>query len=153
MKRTKVREHEIFLKGFVRVPLKRSRFGMWEVNARVNGLSIRFVVDSGANRSVIDPSDFSKLKLVSQKADGNRYSIQSVETDVKFCVLKNLKLNHFTFSPLNMVILNLEYINRGLEAAGLPKIGGILGSDFLSHYQAVVDFKRSHMYLNSKRSG
>lgn len=116
---------------------------------KVNGVYKHFIIDSGANMSMIDESyyernekDFQFIKELDMTLSG-----VSGDKDVKakYIVAElgdSIKIKHqFITSNLQGVIYNIR------ESIGIDIIG-IIGADYLNKYDFCIDFYNKAVYRN-----
>jgi predicted aspartyl protease len=68
--------------NFVTIPLKRSRLGLLEVDARVAGIPVRGIIDTGGQATVGNSAMLTAL-LRRQRGEGLNENIEGVTTDVQ----------------------------------------------------------------------
>ncbi len=67
---------------FTTIPLKRSRLGLLEVDARVSGIPVRAIIDTGGQATVGNSAMLAAL-LRQRRENGNIEKIEGVTTDVQ----------------------------------------------------------------------
>ena len=119
------------------------------INATVNGNSVRLLVDTGASRTVFDESTVKKiqegveLELNEDKAVG----LGSVELDNFIANLRHISIAGMEIKDLQIGVLDLSHVNESYGKINMPPIDGVLGSDVLVKYKAVIDFGKKEMTL------
>ena len=124
------------------------------VQAEINGKKGYFLVDTGADISIINSTDLKKYKLIQSKTygsnkraigfNGDQETVMRVKNvDVQF----NNQFNHKTFYSMNIGL-----IVRTIEAKTGLKISGILGSDWLMKYHCIIDYNQRRIVLVNGRS-
>lgn len=118
------------------------------VEIELNGKPQYWVIDTGANLSVVDngfyenhEDDFEYLDNMDMTLNGVSSSVSYISTYLNGIIGKGEDtINHqFITSDLSSVRQNIKE-NLGIS------IAGILGSDFLDKYDYVVDFKYDIIY-------
>ena len=119
--------------------------GLPIVQFNSNGIKLNFILDTGANISVIDTNILSKLKYIKEESVSEVFGIegdkQSVET-VSIEFNKDTKSYKDIFQVMDMSApFGFVELESGI------KIHGILGNEFLSKYGYVLDFKNLEAYM------
>lgn len=63
--------------------------------------------------------------------------------------IQELQLGEVIIKDYPVVALKISHINKMLKILGLKPINGLLGSDLLYKYNAVIDYKNSCLTLNT----
>lgn len=122
------------------------------VNFTVGEKPCRMLVDTGASKTVFDNQRVLRfvkersIKLHESKSVG--LGVSDMETRV--VNLHNLTFKKFTRKKMEVAILPLGHVNTTYELLKIPLIDGVLGSDFLVKYNAVIDLGKSRLKLQKK---
>ena len=105
------------------------------VEARVNGAGpFSFLVDTGTTRTVIDPELASQLQLPAV-GEVNVTTVLHYRQD-KLVRLQDIRLGQASVSGLGAIV---DKLTRQKMLA--PGIRGVLGEDFLSRFDLLIDYK------------
>lgn len=118
----------------------------------INGKAARFVVDTGASRTVfdkdkilnyIDNPEFSEKEGLSAGIGG---------TDISSFIftLEELRFGELTINDYQAVAMDLSNVNNSYAMIKLPPIEGVLGGDLLCKHKAVINYKLKKMRLTPK---
>lgn len=123
------------------VPLTRLNSNHYAVRAIINGrTTISLLIDTGASMSVIRPR---ALKRAGRSAtDIVRYiSLNTANgiTDAPVVVLQNMIIGGQTVSNIKVAALDLQ---------GLTHVDGLLGMDFLGHFEFVIHQSNNQLQLS-----
>jgi hypothetical protein len=119
------------------------------LNLKVNGLKCRFLIDTGASKSVLDKTYFEEkigkkyIKTVKQETTG----LHSSTSESYFGNIKTIELGHHLIKNYNVAAIDLSHVNLVYKQAKKPKISGILGSDLMLKYKMIVDYGQLKIYL------
>lgn len=121
--------------------------GLPIVSFEQNGKTFNFLLDSGADNSVLDTSSLTKLNYV--KLEGNRcvYGIDSNPVQTSFVGVKLFSRNHRfieVFQVFDVYALKKIADEHNIEVVG------VLGSAFLRKYGFLIDYKQLKAYTNGK---
>lgn len=122
------------------------------VEGFINGISARFVVDTGASRTVfdkdkilsyIDNPEFSEKEGISAGIGGT--DISSFIFEIKELSFGDLKINDY-----QAVAMDLSNVNDSYAMINIAPIDGVLGGDLLKRHLAVINYKSKKMRLTPK---
>lgn len=118
----------------------------------INNKPARFVVDTGASRTVfdkdrilnyIDNPEFNKKEGISAGIGGT--DISSFIFNIEELSFGDLKINGY-----QAVAMDLSNVNNSYAMLKLPPVDGVLGGDLMKKYQAVINYKLKKMRLTPK---
>jgi predicted aspartyl protease len=115
------------------------------IEIKVQKVPLRLLIDTGASKTVFDRQQVlkvvneNKIKAIETKSVG--LGVSEVET--KVVKLKELKFGTMNVKKIEAAVLDLSHVNHSYDQLELPQIDGVLGSDFLMKYKAVVNYKKS----------
>lgn len=122
------------------------------VEGMINNKPARFVVDTGASRTVfdkdrilnyIDNPEFNEKEGISAGIGGT--DITSFIFNIEELSFGDLKINGY-----QAVAMDLSNINNSYAMLKLPPVDGVLGGDLMKKYQAVINYKLKKMRLTPK---
>ncbi|MCW5907151.1 MAG: retropepsin-like domain-containing protein [Chitinophagales bacterium] len=119
------------------------------VNLKVNGKKCRFLIDTGASKSVIDKVYYDKhlnkkkLKKIQQETTGLHSSVS--ETHIG--TIKEIDLGKSKIKNYPVAAIDLSHVNNTYKKLRQPKIQGILGSDLMYKYRMVIDYGKEKIFL------
>ena len=64
--------------------------------------------------------------------------------------LLSFKIGELTIENFHAILLNLSHVNASYEKMGFSQIDGVLGSDVLNKYNAIIDYKKQRITLSKK---
>jgi hypothetical protein len=104
-----------------------------------------FMVDTGTQVTVVDPSLASELDLKPQGAVG----LVSVANYAKasIAVLETLEAGSHTVDKPFVLVKELEQIR-----AAAPRIRGVLGENFLAHFDLLIDYRHKVVCLDATQT-
>jgi predicted aspartyl protease len=119
------------------------------VSARINGKVAHLVVDTGASRSVFDKEriknfvDKEEIRDIEKLSTGlGTNSMQSQCT-----LLSAFKIGTIEIKDFECILLDLAHVNQSYEMIGLKPVEGVIGSDILKKYNALIDYKNRLLIL------
>lgn len=117
-----------------------------EVN--LNGKNAFLLLDTGASRTVFDKNQIelyntSEIELLDEKSTG----LGTSSMDIHTTEISNLEIGTKKIENITLALIDLSHVNETYEKLGFRKIQGVLGSDLLFKYQAVINYKNLELTL------
>jgi predicted aspartyl protease len=117
------------------------------IEAEVNGKTVRLLVDTGASKTVFDKTRLQLL--VEEGADEHYEDLEQLSTGrgTNSMLGQVAELDSFKFGEVEIldypvVVLDMDHVNQSYDMLGDRGIDGVLGSDILKKYDAVIYFKK-----------
>jgi hypothetical protein len=140
-------DHALCLLGFTAIPLIRMSTGHQLVQATLNGHEGRFVLDTGANVSVLHAPlaksfDLSERTTGAGGAVGFGGALRARQVPIDSLSLGPVKIRqkHIMTADLSQVVNVLSPLAKG-------RIAGVIGADVMREHRAVIDVSRPILYL------
>ena len=118
------------------------------VTVTIEGRRCRFLIDTGASKSVIDKHFYEsklnrKLKVIKQETTGLHSTVmESFVGKLKELTIGKLKITDYPIAGVDLMHVNTTY-----QKMKLRKIQGILGSDLLKKHNMVIDYGQSKLFI------
>ncbi|HLL29614.1 MAG TPA: retropepsin-like aspartic protease [Allosphingosinicella sp.] len=141
-------DHALCLLGFTAIPLREARStGHHLVTAAVNGKEGVFVLDTGANLSVIDVDHAAHFGL--GRAGGRRGGATGLggSNSARQVGVESVTLGGIEVRQRRMVVTDLGSIGDALAPLAGGAVHGLIGQDVLKEHRAVIDVSRPLLYL------
>jgi len=115
----------------------------------VNGISARMVVDTGASRTVFDKVRIESLEKKRKRKLHNKLSsgLGTNSMESHLITLGEIQLGKFKIRKYKSVLLDLSHVNNSYLQLDLKPVEGVIGSDILKKYRAVIDFRKKKLFL------
>ena len=117
------------------------------IEAEVNGKTVRLLVDTGASKTVFDKTRLQSL--VEEGADEHYEDLEQLSTGLgtnsmqgQVAELDSFKFGEVEIKDYPIVVLDMDHVNQSYDMLGDRGIDGVLGSDILKKYDAVIYFKK-----------
>ena len=119
------------------------------VKGTIHGKEARFLIDTGASRSVFDPKTISSFidNLQFEKKEGMTAGVGSSDLESSVFIIERLSIGELEITDYEGVALDLENIHEMYGKLHLPHIDGIIGGDLLHQYKAVINFRSKKLRL------
>ncbi len=121
------------------------------IEAKLNGKRGRMLIDTGASRTVFDKNRI--LKFI-EKPDLDHHDKLStgLGTDsmpTSSTTLSNFNIGDVSINDFYTILLDLSHVNASYKKLGFEEIDGVLGSDLLNKYEAVIDYKKKLLVITN----
>ena len=119
------------------------------VKGLIHGKEARFLIDTGASRSVFDPKTISTFidDLTFEKKEGITAGVGSSDLESATFLIDAFSLGEMEITDYEAVALDLDNIHEMYGKLGLPHIDGIIGGDLLKRHKAVINYKSKKLRL------
>ena len=117
------------------------------LDCKLNSVSGRFIIDTGASDSCLNYLLASKFNVEFEKSN-EKVSSATGEINVIFISKKNIiKIGGFQKNNFDLVLFDMTFINNSLKEKGISKVDGIIGSNFLNELNACINYKKKEISL------
>jgi hypothetical protein len=118
---------------------------------KINGKEAVVIIDTGASRSVFDEERIAQFvdNTLLEEHDRLSTGLGTNTMSSKKVNLEKLTINTLDILNYEATILNLSHVNQSYEKLALPLIDGVLGSDILADYKAVIDYGNKEIVFNT----
>lgn len=119
----------------------------------INGKSARFVVDTGASRTVFDKErilDYIDNPEFNEK-EGLSAGIGGTDISSFIFKLEELSFGELSIKDYQAVAMDLSNVNNSYAMLNIPPVDGVLGGDLLYKHKAVISYKLKKMRLTPKQ--
>ena len=113
------------------------------IKGEINGVEANFLVDTGASRSVFDPTAISRFiqNPTFEKKDGITAGVGGNDLDPSTFTIPTLSFGDIVIHNYEAVALDLENVHESYQKLGLPTIDGIIGGDILYRLKATINYR------------
>lgn len=140
-------DHALCLLGFAGIPLSEVTTGHLLVDATLNGQPALFVVDTGANVSVLHASFARSFGITADPgAMGGAVGIGG-SGEARQAGIDQLRIGPVDIRQRSLVLADLSPIANLLGPISGGTIHGVIGQDVLNEHRAVIDVSRPILYL------
>jgi hypothetical protein len=123
------------------------------INALIGEDHLRLIVDTGASRSCLSKKTLKPfINKTNTKAD-LVIGIGKRKSKNKFVQVPDFKIGELEINDYAFLCLQLTPINKMLSYLGIEPIDGLLGSDILYTYKAVIDYNSQKIFFHKPEFG
>lgn len=138
-------------KGYIRIPLKRTKTNHLSVKALVNGIEGRFIVDTGASNSCIGVDYIEEFNLVTTESETKAAGAGATDMETQLSEYNSVSIADWMYDEVHLVVFDLSHVNTALTQHKAKKVKGIIGADILQLGKAVIQYKEPAMYLKKPK--
>ena len=140
-------DHAMCLLGFTGVPLTELATGHHLVTVRINGREGTFILDTGANATVLHSGAAERFgvgegSVVPGVAIGLGGSMQARRAPIE-----SMEIGGVPIRRSDVMTSNLGQIEQVLGRVSGRSVSGIVGQDVMKEHRAVIDVARPILYL------
>jgi len=119
------------------------------IEVKISGKDALLLIDSGASRTVFD---INRIKVYTEDRWFEPHDKLSTGLGTNSMVthtteLSNLQIGELSLPGFKAVLLDLAHVNESYLKLSLPQIDGVLGSDVLFKYKAIIDYGKRQLQL------
>jgi len=133
-------------KGYCSVNLIFLKTKHYLIEAKINGIKGKFILDSGASNSCVCITKENKFKLDTKKSKIDASSATSEMSNTSISK-KNLVSISKWENTIDLVTFNMSHINKTFNEKEIESVDGIIGADLLKKSKAVLDYKSNKLCL------
>ena len=143
-------DHALCLLGFWVVPVREVDPGHHLIEATINGRTGQFVLDTGANLTVVTTSQAERFGLSSSDSGGllaGRVLPAGASGNARQVAIDGFAIGPITVRQKRILIADLDPLLAALGRASGQEIAGIVGQDVLTEHRAIIDVAWPMLYL------
>lgn len=134
--------------GYHKISLKNNGAGHFKLNAKINGKTGSFILDTGASHTVIDEAEAEKFGLRFSKASSkDAGGLGTAALKTRKCTGNKVEIKNFSINKKLLIVIDLSHVNNALKNNGNKKIDGVIGADILKKHKALIDYSERALYL------
>ena len=117
------------------------------IDAKVNNVDGKFLIDTGASNSCIDLNKSDKFKLNYGKSDEQASSATDEIKDTYISKKNLLLIDKYYIHDFDIILFNMEHVIKSLLDKDEIKIDGIIGADILIKHNCSVDYEENKLVI------
>lgn len=137
-------------KKYVRIPLALTETNHLEIAAKINGVSGRFILDTGASNTCVGFDKIEFFKLTSEESEIKAAGAGATNMETLISAKNKIEIGGWKRKKLKIVLFDLGHVNEALTLHKALPVDGIIGADVLKKAKAVIDYSKSCLYLKKK---
>ena len=134
-------------KDYIKVPLVFTETNHFEIVAKINGVSGKFILDTGASNTCVGMDKIELFKMVSEATDIKAAGAGATEMETLISAKNKIQIGDWKKNQLKIVLFDLVHVNQALISHNALPVDGIIGADVLKKGKAVIDYNKKCLYL------
>jgi len=134
-------------KGYSKTKLDLTATNHFEIQAKINGIVGRFIVDTGASNTCVGFDKIEYFKLTSKESKIKAAGAGATNMKTLISTKNSLEIDTWNYAKLKIVLFDLVHVNEALVAHNALPVDGIIGADVLKKGKAIIDYDKKCIYL------
>jgi predicted aspartyl protease len=140
--------------GYQTLQLRRGIGPHLEVTARINGVPGRFLVDTGAQITVVNAPSLARFHLTAVRTGVRVYgAVGGPGERIRAALASRLQIGLCEASPFLLGVSDLTALNQGRRPVKDGQFDGIIGADVLQSFSFVIDCNGLRLYAKAPDQG
>ncbi|MEX0291696.1 MAG: TIGR02281 family clan AA aspartic protease [Flavobacteriaceae bacterium] len=138
-------------KNYIKVPLVLTATNHIEVTASINGITGRFILDTGASNTCVGFDKIEFFNLTSKASEIKAAGAGATDMETLISTKNTLNIGGWKKKKLKIVLFDLVHVNEALTAHKALPVDGIIGADVLKKAKAIIDYDQHCVYFKTKK--
>lgn len=135
--------------GFLGFTLEATATEHLAIEARLNQVPGRFIVDTGASNTCVAMDRATAFGLVGEPSEIKAAGAGATDMDTQVSAGNCLELPPWKQENLQVVLIDLSHVNQALLQHETLPVDGIIGADVLREAEALIDYGTYRLFLKS----
>lgn len=138
------------IKNFTCIPLVMTATNHFEISAKINGITGRFILDTGASNTCIGLDKIQYFGLVSKDSKIKAAGAGATNMETQISTKNIIEIGKWSKNKVKLVLFDLVHVNEALISHNALPVDGVVGADILKKGKAIIDYDRKCVYLKLK---
>jgi len=138
-------------KNYTKVPLVLTATNHFEIAAKINGITGRFILDTGASNTCIGFDRLEFFNLTSKESKIKAAGAGATNMETLISTKNQIEIGDWKKNKLKIVLFDLVHVNDALTTHKALPVDGIIGADVLKKAKAIIDYNKRYVYLKVKK--
>ena len=134
-------------RGYRRVRMHESEGYNLYVDGSVNGTKARLMVDTGAFATLLHSQFVLRMNIPLRQTKFRSIGVNLAQSRVRLANITRFSVGSMDMQNHKVGVINLEGLIHGGLLDASPPVAGLLGSEMLQRYHAIIDFGTNSLYL------
>jgi predicted aspartyl protease len=120
------------------------------IKVKINGKTGNLVLDTGASKSVFDKTRFERFRKDAELTKNAQLSAGVGNNDLisHAVLIKKIQFGKLVIKEYDAVLMDLAHVNESYVGMGFKPMDGVLGSDILYVFKAIIDYSKMTLTFN-----
>ncbi len=137
-------------KNYTKASLVLTATNHFEIAAKINGISGRFILDTGASNTCLGFDKLEFFNLTSKESKIKAAGAGATNMDTLISTKNHIEIGDWKRNKLKIVLFDLVHVNQALTAHNVAPVDGIIGADILKKGKAIIDYDKRSVYLKQR---
>jgi hypothetical protein len=138
-------------KKYIKIKLKKIVTNHLELDASINGITGKFILDTGASNSCVGLDLVEYFKLEAQESEIKAAGAGATDMETQQSENNTLKIGNWKTNKFHLVLFSLTHVNTALTQHNADEVHGIIGADILESGKAFIDYDKYVLYLKKPK--
>ena len=134
-------------KKYLKIKLRKIVTNHLELDAEINGVKGKFILDTGASNSCVGLDLIEHFKLDAEESETKAAGAGATDMETQQSNNNMLKIGPWKTTKLHLVLFDLTHVNSALTQHEAEEVHGIIGADILEKGKAIIDYNKKVLYL------
>jgi hypothetical protein len=134
-------------RGYRGIPMYVSESFNLYVDGSVNGQKAKLMVDTGAFATLLHSRFVRRMKIPLRNTPFRTSGVNLKQRGVQIATISRFTVGSMDMRDNDVGVINLEGLIHGGLLDASPPVAGLLGSEILRRYHAIIDFGTKTLYL------
>ncbi|MEY8780359.1 retropepsin-like aspartic protease [Allomuricauda sp. XS_ASV26] len=134
-------------KDYIKIPLTFTQTDHFELTASINGITGKFILDTGASNTCVGMDKIEFFEMISEATDIKAAGAGATEMETLISSSNKIQIGEWTKKKQKVVVFDLSHVNHALLAHNALPVDGIIGADILKKGKAIIDYNKKCLYL------
>ncbi len=134
-------------KKYTKIPLTLTKTNHFEINAKINGITGRFILDTGASNTCIGFDKVNFFGLTTEDSEIKAAGAGAIDMETAISTKNKIEIGNWKKKKIKLVLFDLVHVNSALINHDSQPVDGIIGADILKKTKAVIDYNKKCVYL------
>lgn len=138
-------------KKYIKIKLKKIITNHLELEASINGVKGKFILDTGASNSCVGLDKIAYFNLEAQESENKAAGAGATDMETQQSENNTLQIGAWKTNKCHLVLFSLFHVNTALLQHNAAEVHGIIGADVLQAGKALIDYNRHILYLKKPK--
>lgn len=134
-------------KKYLKIKLRKIVTNHLELDAEINGVKGKFILDTGASNSCVGLDLIEHFKLDAEESETKAAGAGATDMETQQSNNNTLKIGPWKTKKSHLVLFDLTHVNSALTQHDADEVHGIIGADVLEKGKAIIDYNKKVLYL------
>lgn len=137
--------------GYTSIKLELGTTQHFILEAKINGIAGRFILDTGASNTCVGTQMDSHFKLRTEASEVKATGAGASDMETHLSLSNLLEIGTAKMQRTPIILFDLTHVNNALQQHDTPLVHGIIGADILLRKKAIIDYAHKRLYLMGKK--